>query len=265
MKLIDVSKHNGSHIDWKKVKESGIEGVIIRAGYGRFTKQEDGCFKRNYECAKAAGLHVGAYWYSYATTAEMAIEEAETFLEVAKGKSFDLPVYYDIEDKCHLKLPKEVCTAVATSFCKRLEAESYFAGVYSFDSFFVSNLDVSIQELFSIWAARVEDEKPKYVGKYDIWQHSWKGKVNGISGNVDLNICYKDFPAIITEHELNGCKKTDTPEALEEDTEKPAEEEKDSIKVDVTAKKTDVTPKEAEQLRSSLSSLGMTVALSKSQ
>jgi GH25 family lysozyme M1 (1,4-beta-N-acetylmuramidase) len=274
MKMIDVSKHNGT-IDWEKVKAAGIEGVIIRAGYGRFISQKDACFEKNYSGAKAVGLHVGAYWYSYAADEATAKQEAETFLEVIKGKSFELPVYLDIEDKTQTKLSKKTCTAMATVFCETLEAAGCFCGVYSFDSFFATYLDETIPKRFSIWAARVENIKPTYAKTYDIWQHSWKGSIDGIKGDVDLNICYKDFPSIITKNSLNGCK-PDEPEkeAVQEPEEKPekepekeaetdkqetAQDETAVVKFNISAYKLNLTKDAADELTRTLNMIGMTV------
>ncbi|MDR0974388.1 MAG: glycoside hydrolase family 25 protein [Ruminococcus sp.] len=211
-KLIDVSKHNGT-INWKKVKADGIEGVIVRAGYGRFASQKDTCFESNYAGARAAGLIIGAYWYSYAISEATARAEAEAFLEVIRGKSFELPVYIDIEDQCQLKLSKAECTAITDAFCGVMEKAGYFCGVYSFDSFFASHLNADIPKKYSVWAARVENQKPTYVSEYDVWQYSWKGNIDGITGHVDMNVCYKDFPSIMFEHGLNNCTKN-TPETV---------------------------------------------------
>ncbi len=207
MKIIDVSKHNGT-IDWVKVKADGIEGAVIRAGYGRESSQKDPLFEQNYKGAVAAGLHVGSYWYSYADTPADAITEAKVFLSTIKGKTFDLPVYFDIEEDKHIKLGKSVCTAMTENFLGTLENAGYFAGVYSFDSFFYSNLTPAIQDKYSIWVARVENIKPTSCKKYDMHQYSFKGKVNGISTVVDMNDCFKDFPAIIKKAGLNGYTKS---------------------------------------------------------
>jgi GH25 family lysozyme M1 (1,4-beta-N-acetylmuramidase) len=205
-KLIDVSHHNGA-IDWAKVASDPqkIGGVIIRAGYGRVSSQRDKCFEKNYCGAKKAGLPVGAYWYSYATTTTDARAEAKACMRVIAGKTFDYPVYFDIEDKCHLPLSKAVCSDIVRAFCDCLEEHRYFAGVYSFDSFFGSNLESGIPARYTAWAARVERVKPKYCKPCAAWQYSWKGKVNGIDGDVDLNEFYKDFPGVIRKAGLNGC------------------------------------------------------------
>lgn len=98
MKGIDVSVHNGD-IDWGKVKTDGIGFAIIRAGYGRLASQKDKRFEQNYSGAKAAGIPVGAYWYSYAMNENEARQEADVFLSVIKGKQFEMPVYFDLEEK----------------------------------------------------------------------------------------------------------------------------------------------------------------------
>lgn len=209
MKLIDVSHHNGD-IDWTRVKNdknNSIEGVIIRAGYGKTSSQKDRKFEENYKGAEAAGLHLGAYWYSYALTADEAELEAKAFLECISGKKFDLPVFFDIEDKTQVPLGKDVCTNIAERFMKVLEAAGYFAGVYSFDSFFASNLSSDIRKKYTIWVARVENVAPQNAPEWSIHQYSWKGRVDGIKNDTDLNECRKDYPQIIKAAGLNGYPK----------------------------------------------------------
>lgn len=200
MKIIDVSKHNGD-IDWTKVKADGVEGVIIRAGYGKHISQKDPCFEANYSEAKAVGLSVGAYWYSYAVTVAEAKLEAITFLEVIKGKKFDLPVYFDIEEQKQVELGKALCTAIISAFCAEVEKSGYFTGIYSFDSFFATNIDKAVADKYTCWIARIGGS-PNH--KHDMWQYSWKERINGIKGDVDANHCYKDFPRIIRNAGLNG-------------------------------------------------------------
>ena len=209
VKIIDISKHNGS-IDFSKVKADGISGVIIRAGYGRHISQKDPTFETYYSNAKAVGLNVGAYWYSYADNPTDAKTEAAVFLEAIKGKRFELPVYLDIEEEKHAAMGTDICTVMVDTFCSALEAAGYFAGVYSFDSFFGGNLNAEVQKKYSCWVARVENVKPVYCKSYAMHQYTWKGVVKGISGAVDISYCYKDFPNIIKKAELNGWKKAVT-------------------------------------------------------
>jgi GH25 family lysozyme M1 (1,4-beta-N-acetylmuramidase) len=201
-KIIDVSKHNGV-IDFKKVKAAGIETVIIRAGYGRHVSQKDKKFEANYAGAKAAGLNVGAYWYSYAENKIEALQEAAACLECIKGKKFEFPVYFDIEDERQIPLGKDCCTEMTQAFCDALEKAKYFAGVYSFDSFFKTNLEPTIPTRYSAWVARI-GKQPQCVKSYAMWQYSWDGEIAGINCDVDLNEAYKDFPKIIKNAHLNG-------------------------------------------------------------
>ena len=120
IKGIDVSSWQGI-VDYKKVKAGDIDFVIIRAGFGRETSQKDNCFEQNYSAAKAAGLDVGAYWYSYADSAEDAVREAKACMEVIKGKKFEYPIYFDLEEQSQFKerlscrtvllhiLPEQLC------------------------------------------------------------------------------------------------------------------------------------------------------------
>lgn len=208
-RIIDVSKHNVV-TDWTKVKAAGISGVIIRAGYGRIISQKDKTFENYYTGAVKAGLHVGAYWYSYAKSAAEAKTEAAVFIEAIKGKRFDLPVYFDIEEQDHVALGKTICTAMVEAFCGAMEVAGYFAGVYSFDSFFATNLSEDIQKKYTCWVARVENVQPKCCKTYGMHQYTWKGSVSGISGAVDVSYGYKDFSAIIKGAGLNGYEKADT-------------------------------------------------------
>ena len=203
-KLIDVSAHNGI-FDWVKVKKSGIDGVIIRTGFGQeHASQIDTRFEANYNGCKAVGLPVGVYHYSYAENATEALLEAEFVLKLLKDKQFEYPIYFDIEDKVHTKLSREICDSIVTAFCSKLEKAGYWSGVYSFDSFFATHLSTAIVQRYSAWVARVENVKPIHCKAYGMWQYSWKGFVSGISGEVDLNYCFKDFPALIKSKGLNG-------------------------------------------------------------
>ena len=202
MKGIDVSVHNGN-IDWNKVKADGIEFAILRAGFGRLEKQKDEKFEQNYAEAKAAGIPVGAYWYSYAMSPEEAEIEANVFLKVIKGKQFEMPVYFDLEEKKQFDLGKEKVSAIMRAFLERVESAGYFTGLYGSASPLFTHTADDIKSHYTIWLAHWVD-RTNYSGAYAVWQYSEKGKVDGISGNVDLDTCYKDFPTIIKGKGLNG-------------------------------------------------------------
>ena len=203
MKVIDVSKHNGV-IDWKKVKADGVEGVIIRAGYGRESSQKDPMFESNYKNAKAQGLHIGTYFYTYAKSAAEAAVEASVFLEWIKGKTFDLPVYFDIEDDSISHLSKKTLTEICLKWCGIVEKAGYYTGIYGNPYWFNNKLDLNALAGYDKWLAHWTD-KPAWGNEFGgMWQYSSKGKVNGIIGNVDMNVCYRDYPAIIKRAGLNG-------------------------------------------------------------
>lgn len=202
MNGIDVSVHNGN-IDWKKEKSSGIDFAILRAGYGRELSQKDARFEENYKNAKAAGIPVGAYWYSYAMSEDEARLEADVFLSVIKGKQFEFPVYFDVEEKKQFDLGKEKVSAIMRAFLEKIESAGYFVGLYGSASSLTTHTDDDIKNRYTIWLAHWV-EKTNYNGAYALWQYSEKASVSGVSGNVDVDICTTDFPAIIKAKGLNG-------------------------------------------------------------
>lgn len=214
LKGIDVSKHNGT-IDWQKAKNSGsVDFAVLRAGYGKLISQKDQQFERNYAECQKYGIPCGTYWYSYAHSVSEIQTEARVFLEAIKGKKFEYPVYLDFEEESQFKLGKSTCTAMAKAFLDIIEKAGYYAGMYC-STYYLSNyFDDTIKDRYTIWLAHVNVAKPTYTKPYDIWQYTWTGKVDGITGNngkVDLNYCYKDFPTIIKNAGLNGFEKTSEP------------------------------------------------------
>ena len=208
---IDVSKHQGV-IDWSKVK---TDFAILRAGFGRYTSQKDPQFERNYAGAKAAGIPVGVYWYSYARSAEEAQEEAKACLQVLREKQFEFPIYFDIEDSTQGNLDKTVLTAMCEAFCDTLEKAGYFAGVYASTYWFTSKLDhARLASKYTIWLADYRAGYNKTL-KRDMHQYTSNGHVDGISGRVDRNACTRDFPGVIKKAGLNGFDKADKPLAGE--------------------------------------------------
>ncbi len=203
---IDVSKHQGT-IDWARVKASGkVDFAIIRAGLGKLASQKDTRFEEYYKCAKSVGVPVGAYWYSYAMSAEEAKQEAAACIECIKGKQFDYPIYFDVEEKAQLALGKDKVTAIVSAFCSALENAGYFVGIYMSASPLSTLIRADIAKRYAIWVAHYGVTKPSYSGTYGMWQHSDNGTVSGISGKVDLDECYVDYPAAIKAKGLNGWK-----------------------------------------------------------
>lgn len=187
--VVDISEWQ-QNINFAQLKSGGIKAVIIRAGYGRETSQKDSMFESHYRNAKAVGLMIGAYWYSYADSVNDAEKEAKAFMAVVKGKSFDFPVYYDLEDSSQIGLGKSTLTAIAERFCDTLKRNNYKAGVYANLNWFNNYLDYKkLKAKYSIWLAQYND---KAEIDCDIWQNSSSGRINGYSGRLDTNIVYDE-------------------------------------------------------------------------
>lgn len=189
VKCIDVSTWQGHNIDFNQVKSDGIDYVIIRAGYGKEKNQKDDTFETNYAKAKAAGLKVGVYWFSYAMSASEATKEANACLYCLGNKKLDMPVFFDLEYQPALTgLSNSTLTQMCLDFCKTIENNGYDAGVYSSASVYSWQLDRDkIAKDYSIWNA---EWNSYYSVPCDVWQYSEKGQVNGISTRVDMSYIY---------------------------------------------------------------------------
>ncbi len=196
LKGIDVSHHQGK-IDWDKVK-SQIDYAILSVGYGdNITSQDDKQFHRNAKECTRLGIPFGVYIYSYAASIVQAKSEADHVLRLIKGYKLDYPVYYDLEDagttgKCSNKLIADM----AEVFCNAIGKAGYWAGIYANTSWFTNKLTDSRFNKWVKWVAQY-NTTCTYKGKHDMWQYASDGRVNGISGNVDMNYCYVDYPSLI--------------------------------------------------------------------
>ncbi len=197
---IDVSYAQGS-IDFKKLKGK-TDFVIIRAGYGRLASQKDIRFERNYKGCKAAGIPCGAYWFSYADSTTDARREARAFLKVIKGKKFEYPVWYDVEGQA-LSGGKAFVSSKCKAFCEEMEKAGYFVGIYSSSYPLQTFFTKEVRTRYAVWAAQY-GETLDYPGPVGMWQNSSTGRKSGITGNVDTDICYEDYPEIIRHAHLNG-------------------------------------------------------------
>ncbi len=201
---IDVSHHNGD-IDWETVAENNVDFAIIRAGYRGYTEGkivEDTNYRENIKGAKKAGIPVGVYFYSQATTVEEAKEEASYVLSLIRGYDVSLPVFIDYEyafnkDGMHdgrlfnAKLSPSEATDIINAFCDKINKGGHYAGLYASSS--VLNNDVKASKLNSniyIWVADY-NKSVKYRGNYDLWQYTKTGKCDGIGSKyTDLNYWY---------------------------------------------------------------------------
>ena len=189
LKGIDVSEWQGT-IDWRKVAKDGVQFAVIHAGYGRELSQKDKCFERNYAGARAAGIKVGAFWYSYADSVARAEQEARTCLKVLDGKHLDLPVFFDQEyEPGILKLSTKTRTDIVLKFLETIKAAGRPCGLYSSTDFITTKLQANRLTAYPLWIAEY-GSKLHYTGKVWAWQYTSKGRVAGIRGNVDCNHGY---------------------------------------------------------------------------
>ena len=206
---IDVSKWQGL-INFEKVKKAGIEFVILRDGYGKESPtQVDKRFKYNYSEAKAVGLNVGVYHYSYASSVDDAKAEAEFCLNNISGKQFEYPICFDIEDSEMLVLSNRKRTDIVKAFCDEIEKAGYYAMLYCSLNWLRNYLfKDELLCKYDLWLAQWSGSRP--AEDCGIWQFSESGTVSGIHGNVDLDYSYKDYPEIMKRNGLNGFIKVKT-------------------------------------------------------
>lgn len=194
IKAIDVSSDQGKP-DWEKVAKSGIKAAILRAHqrYG-----VDSSFEHNYKGCKQNGILVGVYKYSYALTPAQAVDEAENVIAVLAGRGLDFQVFYDLEWKQQKSLGKQAIEDIAVAFLTRIKKAGYKVGIYCNLDWYNNVLSDALKQ-YDCWIARypandngsIQERLRPTVGVG--WQYSSKGKVPGISGNVDMNVFYKDY------------------------------------------------------------------------
>lgn len=211
--VIDLSYHNGS-VDFQKMKNAGVYGVIIRAGYGKVASQKDKKFEEFYKGATEAGLHVGTYWYSYAKSVSEAEIEMDLFIKVIEGKKWDMFVAFDLEDASQQGLGKEKLTNMAVAALNKIHNAGYVAVLYSNPNWLTNYLSVSQMPDYTKYWVACYSTASKYKVWTDstfasMWQYSEKGTCSGVSGNCDVNYCYVDFPS------LNGTTTTESSNDVE--------------------------------------------------
>lgn len=196
---IDVSEFQGEEIDWKQVKESGVEFVIIRLGYRAYGESGalvmDAMYEKNIRGALDAGLDVGVYFFSQAVSREEASEEAEFVLEHIRDYEITGPVVYDTEEiKWDTARTDNNTDEEFTDFCKvfcdAVEQEGYDTMIYSNMKWMAVTLDMEELSEYDFWYADYYDV-PQCPYDYRIWQYSETGVVPGINANVDLNLWFQ--------------------------------------------------------------------------
>lgn len=210
---IDVSHHQGA-IDWAKVKSAKIQALdktthpvefaFIRAGisYWAGGLKRDEQFDGNMAQAMQQGIPVGVYVYSYTKTPEAILSTADLMVKIVDNK--DVPIVLDLEDaEVYAPLGRAKTTAIAKAFVDRVKAAGRPVILYTYTFFAQAHVDLSVIDC------------PKWIADYrgycgvqnpDIWQYSSKGQVDGIGGNVDLNVSYTDKFPLLGGKEETGMK-----------------------------------------------------------
>ena len=199
---IDVSKWN-QEIDWEAVKEEGVEFAIIRCGYRGASSGAlviDPRYEENIQGAIDAGIPVGVYFFTQALDEVEAVEEASMVIRLIEAYDVDYPVFLDSESAGGNGradgLTATERTAAHKAFLETVSAAGYETGVYASRNWLYDRINMTDLSEYKTWLAEYA-EVPAYEGYYDMWQYTSKGKVNGISTNVDLNLCYMNIDTSI--------------------------------------------------------------------
>lgn len=241
IKGIDVSEWQGNLTknNWLKVKNSGIQFAILRCGYTTYGKSKkkyvDRYFENNYKICKEIGLPIGVYYYSCATNETEAKEEANFVLSLIKNKKFEYPVVIDTEDNHNINkstnspvsqasIGKYKLTPLIKTFCEIIESKGYYVSIYASTYWFKNNLILEDLKLYDKWIAQWS-KTVSVSYKYGMWQYSSQGTVNGLSGNIDLDYAYLDYPEIMKKNGLNGFEKETIFEPDKEENNKPDTDE----------------------------------------
>lgn len=197
---IDVSCFNG-HINWKAVRAQGIDFALMRVGGRGWSSglvYEDTFLQENLAGARSAGIRTGVYFYSTAISTVEAVQEASVVLEKLRGTHLDYPVFIDMEYSGSYpngradELPTALRVDIANAFCRTVISGGYAAGIYASEYYMTSCMDYRSISQYSYWLANYTENNamPGFSGRYDIWQFTNAGQMNGISGTVDLNVIF---------------------------------------------------------------------------
>lgn len=198
-KGVDVSVYQGE-IDWEAAAADGVEFALIRVGRRGYTEGgifQDDRFEENIQGALDAGVQVGVYFFSQAITQQEALEEAEQVLEWIDGYDVTYPVIFDWEviedsDARTRDITGEQVSQFAAAFCQRVEQAGYLAGVYAGGPLVAQGMDLSLLKEYVFWLVEYHDA-PSFYYDFQLWQYTNTGMVDGIEGQVDLNLCFKTW------------------------------------------------------------------------
>lgn len=208
-RFVDVSRYQGL-IDWAQVAAAGYKGAMLKTVSTNYklSKRADGLyidptFETNYRNAKAAGLDVGVYYYTYATSEAMADAELALLRQAVYGKEFSLPVCVDVEENKLKQLSTLDLTNLTAYALEQVEKMGFYAQLYTYTHY--SNMELDMGRLanrWDVWLSDTTGHTPAVGYHYNAHQHSSEGRVPGISGNVDLNVTTLNYPRIIRKKGL---------------------------------------------------------------
>ncbi len=207
-RYIDVSRYQGA-IDWAQVAAAGYKGAMLKtvSTNHKLSKQADGLyidptFETNYRNAKAAGLDVGVYYYTYATSEAMADAELSLLRQAVHGKELTLPVAVDVEDNKLKPMSTIDLTSLTAYALEQVEKMGFYAQLYTYTGY-KYELDMArLSSRWDVWLADYTGKSPNVTFNYNAHQHTSKGAVPGIIGNVDLNVTTLNYPKIICKKGL---------------------------------------------------------------
>ena len=207
-RYIDVSRYQGT-IDWTQVAAAGYKGVMLKtvSTNRKLSKRADGLyidptFEDNYRSAKAAGLDVGVYYYTYATSEAMADAELALVRQAVYGKELTLPVAVDVEDNELKPMSTLDLTNLTAYALEHVEKMGFYAQLYTYTGY-KYELDMArLSSRWDVWLADYTGKTPNVTFNYNAHQHTSKGAVPGITGNVDLNVTTLNYPKIIRKKGL---------------------------------------------------------------
>lgn len=207
-RYIDVSRYQGA-IDWAQVEAAGYKGAMLKtvSTNRKLSKRADGLyidptFETNYRNAKAAGLDVGVYYYTYATSEAMADAELALVRQAVYGKELTLPVAVDVEENKLKQLSTLDLSNLTAYALEQVERMGFYAQLYTYTGY-KYELDMArLSSRWDVWLADYTGKTPNVTFNYNAHQHTSKGSVPGISGNVDLNVTTLNYPRIIRKKGL---------------------------------------------------------------
>ena len=207
-RYIDVSRYQGE-IDWAQVAAAGYKGAMLKtvSTNRKLSKRADGLyidptFERNYAGARAAGLDVGVYYYTYATSEAMADAELALVRQAVYGKEFSLPICVDVEENKLKQLSTLDLSNLTAYALEQVERMGFYAQLYTYTGY-KYELDMArLSSRWDVWLADCTGKTPNVTFNYNAHQHTSKGRVSGISGNVDLNVTEINYPRIIRKKGL---------------------------------------------------------------